>query len=633
MALIFDIETNGLMPDVSTIWVLMTEDTVTGEQKQYSDHDPDLPPFNEGLAALSEAAILVGHNIIGYDFVVLKKLVGWVPNPKTVIYDTWIMSQTLRWKRGHMHGLAGWGAKLGFPKLNWDDWSKYSKEMLTYGIRDVELNAKVYAVLVEEARSTIRINPMFKKGLWVEMEFAKIESDIRALGWRFNEERARVLLDEMEQSMLAIEAEVNPQIGMVCVAVDKRDEYKETIFKKNGDYALSTCRWFDLPADDATVGSRTVDGDYCRIEFEQGKLSSDKVLKTWLYSIGWEPDDWNVKKVGREFVRTSPMLTESSLSKLGPIGMRVSEYGTVSNRHGVLKGWLKEIEYDGRLHGRMWTIGTPTFRCRHEVIANLPKVQTTREGAFISGYPGGYGFDMRSLLLPREGWVVVGADSAGNQMRGLCHDIDNEAFTNEVIAGDVHRRNADVLAPFMKPGLTPKEERDIAKPFLYAFLFGAGPPKVASILCGLKDKKVGEAAIAKFSDSIPGLGELKTGLETQFNKSKDRFGEENAHIRAIDGRIIFVKSKHQVLNYRLQTTEGITCKAAAVYFRDEANKRGLPFNFLLHYHDEFAFECPPEHAEELKLLAIEAFTQAPKWFGVECMNGDAHVGNNYAEVH
>lgn len=631
MALVFDIESNGLMPSVDTIWLIMTEDTITGEARQYSDHDPDLPPLKEGLKALSEAAILVGHNIIGYDLIVLKHLEGWEPNPTTIIYDTWVMSQTLRYKRGHAHGLEGWGAKLGYPKIKFDDWLRYSKEMLTYGIRDVSLNVKVYHHLVEEAKSTIKINPLFKKGLQVEMGFAQIEAEIRYLGWRFDEPKARALLDELHREMTAIEDEVNPQIGLVCCKVDKADEFKEPIYKKNGEYALSTCRWFDVEPRRA-LQDNPIEGSYCRISFEPGRLSSDKVLKQWLYSLGWEPDDWNVKKVGRDFVQTSPKLTESSLSKLGPIGMRVSDYGTVANRHGVLAGWLKEIEYDGRLHGRMWTIGTPTFRCRHEIIANLPSVQKDKDGNILQGLAGGYGYEMRSLLLPNDGWVVVGADSAGNQMRGLCHDIGNDEFTNEVINGDVHQRNAGVLLPYMR-GKMRDQPRKTAKPFLYAFLFGAGGPKIGSILTGEKDSAVGKAAIEHFSNSIPGLNSLKVTLEGQFLRSKERFGEENAFIRGLDGRIVFVKSKHQVLNYRLQTTEGITCKAAAVYLKQELLKRGIPHNFLLHYHDEMAVECPPEHAEEVKLLAVEAFTEAPKWFGVMCMNGDGKIGKNYAEVH
>ena len=93
----------------------------------------------------------------------------------------------------------------------------------------------------------------------------------------------------------------------------------------------------------------------------------------------------------------------------------------------------------------MWTIGTPTFRCRHEVVANLPSVDSV------------YGKEMRSLLICEEGTTIVGADSAGNQMRGLCHYIGNDEFTNEVINGDVHQRNADALGV----------SRKLAKPFLY----------------------------------------------------------------------------------------------------------------------------------------------------------------------
>jgi DNA polymerase-1 len=453
------------------------------------------------------------------------------------------------------------------------------------------------------------------------MRFAMIEAQIRKRGWKFDEPRARELLAEMQAKMEAIENKINPQIGMVCVKKDSASEWKECLFKKNGEYALSTARWFDVEVVSGLYEDRLVEGDYCRITYEPGRLSSDKVLKAWLYSIGWVPDDWNVEKINGKFVQKSPKLTESSLKKLGDIGLAVDEYNSISNRHGILNGWLKEIEYDGRLHGRMWTIGTPTFRCRHEVVANLPKVGTK------------YGEEMRGLLLPEPNWVIVGADSAGNQMRGLCHDIGNAEFTAEVIDGDVHRRNADVLKPYMKDGITHKEERDLAKPFLYAFLFGAGADKVSLILRGIRDKIIGQKAIDMFSDSIPGLKTLKDKLAKQFGKTKERFGPENSFIRAIDGRIVFVGSKHQVLNYRLQATEGITCKAAAVWFEDEAKKVDLPFNFLLHYHDEFAFETIPQRAEEARLLAIKAFTEAPKWFGIECMNGDGKIGNNYAEVH
>lgn len=618
MAVIFDIEADNLMPHVKRTWLLCTWDTETGETKDFSDYDPDLPSFQEGLDYLYNCEILSGHNIIGYDLVVLKHLHNWEPNPRTIIYDTWIMSQLLRYKRQHKHGLEGWGAFLGYPKIAFDEFDKYSPAMLTYCRRDVALNAKVYLHLIEEAKKTQKINSNFRIGLKVENEFAKIEADIRTHGWTFDRASAVKLLDSLSNKIREIEEDLEPQIGLVTCKVDPVKEHKVPLIKKNGEYASSTCKWFAIEPANA-LNERLVDGPYSRIEFLPGRLGSDKVLKAWLYSLGWVPDDWNYERVNGKFIQKSPKLTESSLEPLGEIGRKVSEYNSITNRHGIIAGWLKEIEYDGRLHGRMWTIGTPTFRCRHEVVANLPKVRSL------------YGAEMRGLLLPRSGWVIVGADSAGNQMRGLCHLIGNEEFTKEVVHGDVHSRNAATLQEFT--GLDPKDGRDTAKPFLYAYLFGGGAPKLALILTGKRDAAIGKRAVEKFQDSIPGLAEVREYFEDQFASTKEKFGEEWAFIRGIDGRIIFVKSKHQVLNYALQTMEGVTCKAAAVYFRDEAAKRGLTYRFLLHYHDEFAVECPPEQAEEIAELAKEAFREAPKWFGIHCMDGDAKIGKNYAEVH
>jgi len=247
----------------------------------------------------------------------------------------------------------------------------------------------------------------------------------------------------------------------------------------------------------------------------------------------------------------------------------------------------------------------------HEFVANLPSVDSV------------YGKEMRSLLICEDGFSIVGADSAGNQMRGLCHYIGNDDFTHEVINGDVHQRNADAL------GVT----RKLAKPWLYAFLFGGGAGKLGLILTGKRDAGVGQNAIDKFQDSIPGLKELRDSLGETFDKTSSAFGKDNAFIRGIDGRTIFVSSPHQVLNYLLQTLEGITCKAAIVWMKKELTKRNIPHYFTLMYHDEFCVVSPDEYAEEVKQLSIDAFTEAPKEFGVMCMNGSAHIGKTYGDVH
>jgi DNA polymerase I len=165
-------------------------------------------------------------------------------------------------------------------------------------------------------------------------------------------------------------------------------------------------------------------------------------------------------------------------------------------------------------------------------------------------------------------------------------------------------------------------------------LFGAGAGKSGLILTGKRDAAIGKQSQMKFESSIPGLKKLKDSLQEQYDASINAFGAENGFIRGIDGRIVFVGSSHQLLNYLLQTAEGVTCKAAIVWLKYKLKELNITdYYFPLHYHDELAVVCREDQADLIAELAVQSFTEAPKWFGIECMNGAAHTGYNYAEVH
>ncbi len=625
MAMVFDIEADGLYPGVSVIWLLACEDTKTGEVFEFSDYDPELPPLSEGLEFLSKQKILAGHNIIGYDLVVLKELCGWKPDKSQKIIDTWILSQMMRWKRGHLHGLEGWGKMLGYEKIKFDDFSKYSQEMRIYCARDVSLNVKVYHLLIEEVRKTAKINPLIHDGIWVEMRFAMIEARIRVRGWAFDMESALKLRDKLAARIKAITRRLEPKIGLVCVAEDSKKDFKTVKILKDGRYDVHTAKWFGVDQEDGKdAENRVYEGSYCRISFQQGKLSSDKVLKAWLFRLGWVPDEYNFDYINGRRVDKGPKLTDSSLEPLGEIGKQIIEFNTVKNRHGILNGWIEEVEKHGRLHGRMWCIGTPTMRCRHEVVANMPALKSD------------YGPEMRGLLTTSfDDTVLVGADSAGNQMRGLCHYIGNEEYTAEVVNGDVHKKNLEPLMEFIdkKSADTYEKQRDRAKRFLYALLFGATAGKSAEILMGSRNNKIGAEAQAKFADSVPGLKKFLEGKKAYLEKTQARFGRENGFVRGLDGRILFCDQPRKVLMTLLQAAEGLTCKAAAVYLEDALIDAGIKHEFLLHYHDELVVEVHKRNGEKAKALAEEAFREAPKWFGVYCMGGTAQVGLKYSEIH
>lgn len=77
---VFDIETNGLLLDAKTMYVLVAHNLDTGEVTHYLEGDLG---WKEKF---DEASELIGHNIIGYDLAVLKKLFNFVPKAKLIDY-------------------------------------------------------------------------------------------------------------------------------------------------------------------------------------------------------------------------------------------------------------------------------------------------------------------------------------------------------------------------------------------------------------------------------------------------------------------------------------------------------------------------------------------------------------------
>ena len=120
MKIIYDLETNGLVDTVSTIWIAVTKNIETNEIITFSDYDKDSKPLNELLPFLNKAKVLIGHNIINYDNVVLHKLLGWQPQNIKMI-DTMLLSQMNNFRREGKHSLKNFGAILGDAKLEFNN--------------------------------------------------------------------------------------------------------------------------------------------------------------------------------------------------------------------------------------------------------------------------------------------------------------------------------------------------------------------------------------------------------------------------------------------------------------------------------------------------------------------------------
>ena len=618
MKLVYDIECNGLDPD--KVWCLVAQDVDTKIIYKFSDYDDNLLNMSDAIALLNKAEVLIGHNLIGFDNVVMDKLYGLQLNEKKV-YDTFVMSQTLRYKRGHKHGLAGWGEHLGYSKIEFDPNQfdiGYSHEMLTYCVRDVELNTKVFETLMEEFKELFARKPQIRKGLEIEHDTAKFNAFVRERGWKFDMVKAKENRQRMQARMDEIEAVVHPQLGEHKVFIDKAP--KTPKFKKNGNYTAVTVRllsdYFGRDVKETDVHLMPAGTEFQRSKMEQTKLGQMDLVKEWLLNEkGWKPDDWTVRKINGKWVKQSPKFTDTSMAYLGELGEMISEYYTLRNRASVIDGWFDQVK-DGRLNGNMWTIGTPTFRVRHETIVNLPGVHTA------------WGKELRELLVADEGMVVVGADSSGNQLRALAHYVGDDSFTTAVCHGnstdgtDAHTRNAEILGC----------SRSVAKTYLYAYLFGAGFGKLGATLTGKPNVEAGKKSAAKFGAGIKGLQELKDKVQGIWKQTN--YAQGTGWFPALDGRPVFADSDHQALNYLLQSAEGITCKAALSYAWRKIDEENLRAEPRLFYHDELAFVSHPEDADRVGEILQESFREAPKDFGVTIMDGgDYVIGQSYADVH
>ncbi len=150
--ILFDLEADGLLHTVKHTWCLCMKDVDTEEKWSFGPRE-----FNDGLSFMFErATVLMGHNVIGYDIPVIKKL-HWLfewPKKWPLIVDTLVISRALWPERPGGHALAAWGERLGYPKIEFDQWDKYTPEMLTYCEGDVELNHLVLKELEKEHGAT-----------------------------------------------------------------------------------------------------------------------------------------------------------------------------------------------------------------------------------------------------------------------------------------------------------------------------------------------------------------------------------------------------------------------------------------------------------------------------------------------
>lgn len=266
-----------------------------------------------------------------------------------------------------------------------------------------------------------------------------------------------------------------------------------------------------------------------------------------------------------------------------------------------------------RVPAEAFSCATNTFRMRHKVVVNIPS-------------RGLYGKEMRRCFIASPGNVLLGVDGSGLELRMLANFMNDEEYTYIVLNGDIHTYNQE------KAGLA---TRDMAKKYIYMYLYGAGIPNLAKQI-GMTEQEMA-ACVAKFSRDLPALSDLSERVQAAASK----FG----YLLSVDGRWGRVRVRNKkialntALNVLLQMTGSLVMKWAHCIAEDMAVEAGLiddvaDFPIVAHVHDECQMDVAPDEAEAYGKIYCDALRLAGEELKLKCATaGEALIGASWSETH
>lgn len=547
----------------------------------------------------------MGHYILGYDIPHINRLTGTKIKASACL-DTLILSRLGNPERLGGHSLRRWGDFLGFPKGGSpDDWTVYTPYMLGYCKRDVEVNIAVYNYLMSKEKQ------MFSPEA-IRMEHSAFMNIKKMMenGVGFDERKAIELLTETTDKYQNLEKHIkttfdmHPKFIKRVIPKYKKDDTLSTVGLKK----LSPEQIDSVPAlrpDDYDTDPDKYGHDiYDMIEFN---LNSPKQIVTRLNEVGWKPIERTLgffksqKRFQRqeitrakfkEVCEVSWKISEDNLATITPDAppeyKLLSKWKMLYSRSSWVEKQCLAHATDGRIHGVCHPLGAVTNRMTHQNpnLANISRIVYTDDGVLMKGEAGRYGYECRDLFCA-EGtdYVMLGSDADGLELRMLAHYMEDEVFTSAVIDGDsknstdvhsVNQRNAGLAT------------RDLAKTFIYAFLYGAGDAKIGSIIG--KSDVAGKKLKEKFLANTPHLGRLIKSVKLEAKKKS---------VEGLDRRRVRVRSSHAALNTLLQSAGAIVCKYWMNFVMLKVQKEKLDVKLVLNVHDELQFEVHKDHAEQL----------------------------------
>lgn len=642
MSWIADVESDGLLAELTRIHCLVLRHTTSNEVRRYRRNDAE-DNIEEGLRFVMDCGeLIVPHNGIKFDVPAIQKVYPWFHLPAERILDTLVLARaiypdikksvdarlvvngTLPKQLFGRHSLEAWGHRLGFQKGDFKGpWDKWTQEMEDYCVQDTAVTLKLLDTLTTSKTGRLWFEPAEAEAIRLEHAVQEIVARQERYGFLFDTALAAKLYSTLVQKKLELESELVKVFPPFYLGGKEKTPPKD---RKGTPEYMKLAEFAGNKQLGFCAGAPYLEVEL--VDFNPG--SRDHVAIALKRRYSWEPTEFTDDGKAK--------IDETVLGGLTyPEAKLLAEYFTVVKRIGQVatgkEAWLKKVEKDGRIRGSVITNGAVTGRMTH-AYPNMAQVPASRSP---------YGHECRALFIAGPGRILVGADADALELRCLAHFMarfDDGDYVRVVLEGkkeagtDIHSVNARAL------GMDPKANvldgwtgRDLAKTWFYAFIYGAGDEKLGLILTGKKGpkaKKVGAKSRKDFMQNLPALGKLVTAVREAVAK--------RGYLRGLDGRILSIRSQHAALNTLLQSAGAVLMKKALVILDRRLQSLGLvpgvDYEFVANVHDEWQIETLPQHGETIGKAAAESIGLAGQHFNFRCPLAGSHsTGRSWAETH
>ena len=593
----FDIEANGFLDEATKIHCISISEN-DEEPKCFSG---DKIPY--ALKHIASAEKLIGHNIIGYDLPLLKKLCNYTPRKSVDIRDTYILSQML-WpdilakdssqkiipkKYWGRYSLRSFGYRLDMNKGSIEDFMLWTPEMEEYCDQDVRITTKLWKLCIQRGTTSVAAD--------LEMEFAHLAHLMQRKGIGFDTVRAgslyKTVSKEKEEILIGLSSLVPPRREELRTPAYWLDPITEVRYAKKGDAP---------PA----ARKELIRGPNKVREHEFNPMSRQQVAQ-FLISKGWVPTA--TTPTGKPRVDESILTNISGIDEAKQIAKLYRLQKLLAMLSDGKEGWLKLVKND-RLHPRLKTVGTVSGRTSC-VSPNLQQVPSPR-------LP--YGKECRELFYAEHGRLLVGVDAKSLEVRCFAHYLslyDSGEFAEEVISGDIHAANAKTMTC----------DRQTAKNTFFALIYGASRQKIADMLGYSK---------AEASELVSDLYRRRPAMKKLMKDVKDR-ALSYGYLKGLDGRKLFPRSIHSSVNLLIQAAGACVSKQAALNTHQTLVDHWMDvytIGIVGFIHDEIIVDVPEDTAEAIAIAGVASFKKTTGQLQLRCpMDGDGRIGKTWYDIH